>query len=100
MEAASTPQEPASVASLEISEFAEGQGKAADPLVQFVVVRRDLLKTLDWPVGAVIAQVCGFPLPLVHVRPNVCSTAAGAFSSYASSAGMPRLHCCHMAMSR
>ena len=27
-------------------------------LVQFVVVRRDLLKTLEWPVGSVIAQAC------------------------------------------
>ena len=29
-----------------------------DALVQFVVVRRDLLKTLEWPVGSVIAQAC------------------------------------------
>jgi peptidyl-tRNA hydrolase len=27
-------------------------------LVQFVVVRRDLLKTMEWPVGSVIAQAC------------------------------------------
>ena len=29
-----------------------------DALVQFVVVRRDLLKTMEWPVGSVIAQAC------------------------------------------
>ena len=29
-----------------------------DPVVQFVVVRRDLLKTMEWPVGSVIAQAC------------------------------------------
>ena len=29
-----------------------------DPIVQYVVVRRDLLKTLEWPVGSVIAQAC------------------------------------------
>lgn len=27
-------------------------------VVQFIVVRRDLLKTLDWPVGSVMAQAC------------------------------------------
>lgn len=27
-------------------------------LVQFVVVRRDLLKTMEWPIGSVIAQAC------------------------------------------
>ena len=26
--------------------------------MQFVVVRRDLLKTMEWPVGSVIAQAC------------------------------------------
>ena len=29
-----------------------------DVLVQFVVVRRDLLKSMEWPVGSVIAQAC------------------------------------------
>jgi len=31
---------------------------ADSTLVQFVVVRRDLLKTMEWPVGSVIAQAC------------------------------------------
>ena len=26
--------------------------------MQFVVIRRDLLKTMEWPVGSVIAQAC------------------------------------------
>ena len=29
-----------------------------DTIVQFIVVRRDLLKSMDWPVGSVIAQAC------------------------------------------
>eukprot|EP00966_Prymnesium_polylepis_P137856 3185978-Prymnesium_polylepis.1 len=29
-----------------------------DTIVQFIVVRRDWLKTLEWPVGSVIAQAC------------------------------------------
>ena len=29
-----------------------------DRLVQFVVVRADLMKSLAWPTGSVIAQVC------------------------------------------
>uniref|UniRef100_A0A1B6E661 peptidyl-tRNA hydrolase n=1 Tax=Clastoptera arizonana TaxID=38151 RepID=A0A1B6E661_9HEMI len=28
------------------------------PIVQYVLVRSDLLKSLKWPVGAVIAQAC------------------------------------------
>jgi len=27
-------------------------------LVQYIVVRADLLKNLEWPVGSVIAQAC------------------------------------------
>jgi peptidyl-tRNA hydrolase len=30
----------------------------AGQLIQYIVVRADLLKTLNWPVGAVIAQAC------------------------------------------
>ena len=29
-----------------------------DTIVQFVVIRRDLLKTLEWPTGSVVAQAC------------------------------------------
>lgn len=31
---------------------------AEDVIIQAVVVRRDLLKTMEWPVGSVIAQAC------------------------------------------
>ena len=27
-------------------------------LIQYVIVRRDLITTLKWPLGAVIAQAC------------------------------------------
>jgi len=30
----------------------------AGQLVQYIVIRADLLKTFDWPVGSVIAQAC------------------------------------------
>ena len=41
-----------------------------DPIVQFVVVRRDLLKTMEWPVGSVIAQACHACLAVVHQNIN------------------------------
>jgi len=48
------------VEELPAAETSEATVEAAadDQLVQFVVVRRDLLKTMDWPVGAVMAQAC------------------------------------------
>eukprot|EP00123_Amoebidium_parasiticum_P015843 comp23172_c0_seq1/m.37525 comp23172_c0_seq1/g.37525 ORF comp23172_c0_seq1/g.37525 comp23172_c0_seq1/m.37525 type:complete len:143 (-) comp23172_c0_seq1:108-536(-) len=36
----------------------EKETMASALLVQYVVVRRDLLKTLNWPTGSVIAQGC------------------------------------------
>uniref|UniRef100_G3MN04 peptidyl-tRNA hydrolase n=1 Tax=Amblyomma maculatum TaxID=34609 RepID=G3MN04_AMBMU len=33
-------------------------GNASKTIVQYVVVRSDLLTELNWPVGAVIAQAC------------------------------------------
>ena len=36
-------------------------------LVQYVVVRSDLLTTLSWPVGAVIAQACHACTAVAHV---------------------------------
>ena len=32
--------------------------RPTDTLVQFVIVRRDLLRTMNWPIGSVIAQAC------------------------------------------
>lgn len=34
-------------------------------IVQYIVVRGDLAKTLQWPVGAVIAQCC-------HAATSIC----------------------------
>ena len=36
-------------------------------MVQYVVVRGDLLKTLKWPVGAVIAQACHACSAVMHM---------------------------------
>lgn len=36
-------------------------------LVQYVIVRGDLVKTLGWPVGAVIAQACHACSATIHV---------------------------------
>ncbi|XP_063227876.1 putative peptidyl-tRNA hydrolase PTRHD1 [Bacillus rossius redtenbacheri] len=36
-------------------------------LVQYVVVRKDLLKALKWPVGAVIAQACHACCAVIHL---------------------------------
>ena len=44
--------------STEMAGPAATEEDADSTLVQFVVVRRDLLKTLEWPVGSVIAQAC------------------------------------------
>ncbi|XP_052086494.1 putative peptidyl-tRNA hydrolase PTRHD1 [Mytilus californianus] len=35
-------------------------------VVQYVVVRRDVLKTLKWPVGALIAQACHACTAVMH----------------------------------
>jgi peptidyl-tRNA hydrolase len=37
---------------------AETAPPPADDLVQYCVVRRDLIKSMEWPVGSVIAQAC------------------------------------------
>jgi len=39
-------------------------------IVQYVVVRGDLLKTLQWPVGAVIAQACHACTAVTHLFYN------------------------------
>ena len=36
-------------------------------LVQYVVVRKDLMTTLKWPVGAVIAQACHACTSIIHL---------------------------------
>lgn len=39
-------------------EKGSSSGGENDPLVQYVVVRRDLTAVLQWPLGAVVAQAC------------------------------------------
>lgn len=39
-------------------------------IVQYVVVRNDLLKELKWPVGAVIAQACHAVTAVTHLYYN------------------------------
>ena len=36
----------------------QGPACAGNPLVQYVVLRRDLWADLDWPLGSVVAQAC------------------------------------------
>lgn len=37
---------------------AENEGKAGDPIAQYVVIRKDLVDSLKWPLGSVLAQAC------------------------------------------
>jgi len=37
-------------------------------LVQYVVVRRDLLDIMKWPVGAVMAQACHACTAVIHLN--------------------------------
>ena len=36
-------------------------------IVQYVIVRSDLIKTLSWPVGALIAQACHASTAAIHL---------------------------------
>ena len=40
----------------------------AAPIVQYVVVRSDLLKSLKWPIGAVLAQACHASSAAIHLH--------------------------------
>lgn len=39
-------------------------------IIQYVVVRGDLLKTMGWPIGAVIAQACHASTAVTHLFYN------------------------------
>ena len=47
-----------------------------DTLVQFIVLRRDLLKTMEWPVGSVVAQACHASLAVIWENRADASVAA------------------------
>lgn len=36
-------------------------------LVQYIAVRRDLISTLNWPTGALIAQACHASSAVLHI---------------------------------
>ena len=36
------------------------------PIVQYIVVRSDLIKILSWPLGALIAQACHAATAVMH----------------------------------
>lgn len=40
---------------------------SANPIVQYVIVRGDLLYALKWPVGAVLAQACHVCTAVTHL---------------------------------
>ena len=40
---------------------------SAQGIVQYVVVRSDLCKTLGWPVGALVAQACHASTAAIHM---------------------------------
>ena len=39
----------------------------ATRLVQYVIIRRDLIDTLNWPNGAIIAQACHACTAAIHL---------------------------------
>lgn len=39
----------------------------ASGIVQYVIVRSDLCKTLGWPVGALLAQACHATTAVIHL---------------------------------
>ena len=43
---------------------------AAAGIVQYVLVRADLCKTLGWPVGALVAQACHASTAVIHLFYN------------------------------
>ncbi|KAK2845991.1 hypothetical protein Q7C36_010845 [Tachysurus vachellii] len=47
---------------------APGSGGATKRLVQYVVVRSDLIHALSWPLGAVITQACHAATAAIHVN--------------------------------
>ncbi|XP_033727343.1 putative peptidyl-tRNA hydrolase PTRHD1 [Pecten maximus] len=40
--------------------------RMASPIVQYIVLRKDLVETLKWPTGALIAQACHACTAVMH----------------------------------
>lgn len=45
-------------------------------IVQYVVVRGDLMRTMGWPLGAVVAQACHACTAVIHLFYNDAHTQA------------------------
>ncbi|GJJ78590.1 hypothetical protein EMPS_10949 [Entomortierella parvispora] len=46
----------------------------ADPLTMFIVIRKDLIKTLGWSTGSVIAQACHASTAVLHKTQDLHDT--------------------------
>ncbi|KAI8362193.1 putative peptidyl-tRNA hydrolase PTRHD1-like protein [Mortierella sp. GBAus27b] len=46
----------------------------ADPLTMFIVVRKDLIKTLGWTAGSIIAQACHASTAVLHKTRDMTDT--------------------------
>ena len=60
--------------STKLSAAATGDDESNDPLVQYVVLRRDLWTELGWPLGSIVAQVSA----LAAATASAGSAAAGS----------------------
>lgn len=40
---------------------------SSSPIVQYVILRGDLIKGLQWPVGALVAQACHATTAAIHL---------------------------------
>ncbi|XP_076246034.1 putative peptidyl-tRNA hydrolase PTRHD1 [Calliopsis andreniformis] len=45
-------------------------------MIQYIAIRGDLLKTMEWPIGAVIAQACHASTAAIHLFYNDKNTQA------------------------
>jgi len=43
-------------------------------LIQYIVVRKDLIQKLQWPIGAVIAQACHACSAVMHIHSDDSAT--------------------------
>jgi hypothetical protein len=55
--------------------------KKKDPIVQYIIVRRDLLDELKWPTGSVISQGCHAAVAGIIINISHTHTYIHTFSS-------------------
>ena len=51
-------------------------GKPGPKLVQYIALRKDLLATLNWPLGALVAQACHACSAVLHIHRDDTDTQA------------------------